>query len=150
MNTPLRLVILDDDMERAKRLAVSLGTDGVVVYSTDDPEEACQLVSLLQHDVLMIDVEKLICTPTYSLEAFLEAKPDIKIVGISRGKRGDTGLLTQLLGLDAYIREPVTPEALIISLPEIADRYLTNLVGDKPSRGPDNGRQKWPTNLMPL
>jgi len=148
MTKPLRLVILNNDMEAAKRLAASISTDGVVVYSTDDPEEACQLISLLQHEVVLIDVEKLICTPTYPLESFREANPDIKIVGISRGKRGDTGLLLQLLDLDAYIREPVTPEVLIISLPEIADRYLMQeAVGETSYRDPDDRhRQKWRLN----
>jgi len=147
MTKPLRLVILNDDVEAAKRLAASISTDGVVVYSTDDPDEACQLISLLQHEVVLIDVEKLICTPAYPLESFREANPDIKIVGISRGKRGDTGLLLQLLDLDAYVREPVTPEALIISLPEIADRYLMQSVGDLSRQSPDNeNRQKWRLN----
>jgi DNA-binding NarL/FixJ family response regulator len=146
MTRPLRLVILNDDMEVAKRLASSISTDGVVVYSTDDPDEACHLISLLQHEIMLIDVEKLICTPAYPLEAFREAKPDIKIVGLSRGKRGDTGLLTQLMGLDAYIREPVTPEALIISFPEIADRYLMGLGAESfPDDGENNHNQSWPS-----
>ncbi len=149
MTRPLRLVILNDDVEAAKRLAASISTDGVVVYSTDDADEACQLISLLQHEIVLIDVEKLICTPAYPLEAFREANPDIKIVGVSRGKRGDTGLLLQLLGLDAYIREPVTPEALITSLPEIADRYLMQSVGDMSHQAPDDEHlQKSPLNLF--
>jgi CheY-like chemotaxis protein len=124
MAQPLRLVILDEDMEVAKSMAASLSTDGVVVYATSDLDEAHQLISLLQHEVLLVDVEKLICTPNYPLQTFRQAKPDLKIVGISRSRRGDTGLLMDMLGLDAHVREPVTPEALIISLPEIADRYL--------------------------
>jgi len=147
MTKPLRLVILNDSVEAAKRLAASISTDGVVVYSTDDPDEACQLISLLQHEVMLIDVEKLICTPAYPLESFREANPDIRIVGISRAKRGDTGLLLQLLDLDAYIHEPLTPEALIISLPEIADRYLMQSVEDmsRPGHG-DQDRQNWRLN----
>ena len=124
MAQPLRLVILDEDMEVAKSMAASLSTDGVVVYATSDLDEAHQLISLLQHDVLLVDVEKLICTPNYPLQTLRQAKPDLKIVGISRGQRGDTGLLLDMLGLDGYMHGPVTPEALIISLPEIADRYL--------------------------
>ena len=124
MAQPLRLVILDEDMEVAKSMAASLSTDGVVVYAASDLDEAHQLISLLQHDVLLVDVEKLICTPNYPLQTFRQAKPDLKIVGISRSRRGDTGLLLDMLGLDGYMHEPVTPEALIISLPEIADRYL--------------------------
>ena len=144
MTRPLRLVILNDNVEAAKRLAASISTDGVVVYSTDDPDEVCQLISLLQHEVVLIDVEKLICTPAYPLESFREANPGIKIVGISRAKRGDTGLLLQLLDLDAYIHEPLTPEALIISLPEIADRYLMQPVEDTSRQGhDDHNRQKW-------
>ncbi len=147
MTKPLRLVILNDDMEAAKRLAACISTDGVVVYFTDDAEDACQLISLLQHEVVLIDVEKLICTPTYPLESFREANPDIKIIGISRGRRGDTGLLLQLLDLDAYIREPLTPEVLITSLPEIADRYLMQAAGETSYRDPDNQhRQKWRPN----
>ncbi len=151
MTRPLRLVILNDDMEVAKRLAASISTDGVVVYSTDNLDEACQLISLLQHEIMLIDVEKLICTPAYPLEAFREAKPDIKIVGLSRGKRGDAGLLTRLMGLDAYIREPVTPEALIISFPEIADRYLMGSVADSPhADGEKKHSQKWPSGPASL
>lgn len=131
MTKPLRLVVLNEDAETARRLADSLSTDGVVVYRVADPDEACQLISLLQHDVLLIDIEKLICTPIYPLQAFRQAKPDLKIVGISSNQRGDTGLLLDLLGLDAYVRHPVTPEALIISLPEIADRYLMAPLGNK-------------------
>jgi hypothetical protein len=111
-------------MEAAKSLAACLGADGVVVYATSDLDEAHHLISLLQHDVLLVTVEKLICTPNYPLETFRQAKPDLKIVGISRGQRGDTSLLVDMLGLDAHVRVPVTPEALIVSLPEIADRYL--------------------------
>jgi DNA-binding NarL/FixJ family response regulator len=151
MIRPLRLVILNADMEAAKRLAASISTDGVVVYATDDPDEACQLIALLQHEIMLIDVDKLICTPAYPLEAFREAKPDIKIVGISRGRRGDAGLLTQLMGLDAYIREPVTPESLITSLPEIADRYLMGSVEDLSRDDGDNHhRQTWPTDPAPF
>jgi len=150
MTRPLRLLILDDNLEAAKQLAASLGTDGVVVYYCQDPDEACQLISLLQHDIMLIDVEKLICTPAYPLEAFREAKPDIKIVGISSGKRGDTGLLLQLLGLDAYIHEPVTPEALIISLPEIADRYLMESARETSSYSPADHGPKWRLSLLPF
>ena len=151
MTRPLRLLILDSDIEAAKRLAASLSTDGVVVYAIDDPDEACQLISLLEHDVLLIDVEKLICTPAYPLEEFREVKPDLKIVGISHTKRGDTGLLMQLLGLDAYIRQPVTPEALIISLPEIANHYLMELTGNASSSNPeDHPRQKRRLDAFPF
>jgi len=150
MSRPLRLVILRHDLGAAERLAASLGTDGVVVYSTDDPDETCQLISLLQHDILLIDVEKLICTPAYPLEAFREANPDLKIVGISNGKRGDTGLLLQLLGLDAYIREPVTPEALIVSVPEIAERYFMEWSGDTHSHGSGRQVEKEGLNLIPF
>jgi two-component SAPR family response regulator len=149
MTRPLRLVILNDNVEAAKRLAASISTDGVVVYSTDDPDETFQLISLLQHEVVLIDVEKLICTPAYPLESFREANPDVKIVGISHTKRGDTGLLLQLLDLDAYIHEPLTPEALISSLPEIADRYLMQSVGNASRQNHDdqNG-QKSRLNLF--
>jgi hypothetical protein len=99
---------------------------------------------------MLIGVEKLICTPAYPLEAFREAKPDIKIVGISSGKRGDTGLLLQLLGLDAYIREPVTPEALIISLPEIADRYLMEATRETSSHNSTDRGQKWRLSVLPF
>lgn len=151
MTRPLRLLILKDDLEAAKRLAASLSTDAVVVYCTADLDEACHLISLLQHEILLIDVEKLICTPAYPLETFRDVKPDLKIVGISNGKRGDTGLLLQLLGLDAYVREPVTPEALIVSLPEIADRYLLESVaGSSDCAGHhDDERHKWQMNLFP-
>ena len=143
MTKPLRFLILDHDVETAKNVADSIGTESVVVYSTDDPDEARELISLLQHDVLLIDVEKLICTPAYPLEAFRDMNPDLKIVGISKGKRGDTGLLLQLLGLDAYVREPLTPEALIISLPEIADRYLMEPFENMPRpRRNDRRRRK--------
>ncbi|GAB4529767.1 MAG: hypothetical protein Kow0063_07160 [Anaerolineae bacterium] len=151
MTRPLRLVILNDNLEAAKQLAASLSTDGVVVYCAADPDEACQLISLLQHQVMLIDVEKLICTPAYPLEAFREVNPDLKIVGISSGKRGDTGLLLQLLGLDAYVREPVTPESLIVSLPEIANLYLLHPVGGAPSGRADHHndeRRTWRPGLI--
>ena len=151
MTRPLRLLILGNDAEAATKLAASLGAESVVVYSTTDPEEACQLISLLQHDVLLIDIDKLIGTPLYSLQAFRQEKPDIKIVGISRGQRGDTGLLAGLLDLDAQMREPVTPEGLIISLPEIADRYLMLSGADTPDRDPNQpGRQKWQLDSLPF
>jgi CheY-like chemotaxis protein len=150
MTRPLRLLILNDDPEAAKRLAASLSADGVVVYCTGDSDEACQLISLLQHEIMLIDVEKLICTPAYPLEAFREVKPDLKIVGISSGKRGDTGLLLQLLSLDAYVREPVTPEALIVSLPEVADLYLLESVAEPPGRVRNHQSQKWGLNLIPF
>jgi CheY-like chemotaxis protein len=151
MTKPLRLVVLNEDAEAARRLADSLSTDGVVVYRVADPDEACQLISLLQHDVLLIDIEKLICTPIYPLQAFRQAKPDLKIVGISNHQRGDTGLLMDLLGLDAYVRHPVTPEALIISLPEIADRYLMAPLGNNPDHDrDDHDRQKLRMRPIPL
>jgi DNA-binding NtrC family response regulator len=151
MTRSLRLLILSNDAEAATKLAATLGTDGVVVYSTAEPDEACQLISLLQHDVLLIDIDKLIGTPVYPLQAFRQEKSDIKIVGISRGQRGDTGLLVGLLDLDAHMREPVTPEGLIISLPEIADRYLMVSVGDTPDQDPDQpDRRKWQPDTLPF
>jgi CheY-like chemotaxis protein len=151
MTKPLRLVVLNEDAETARRLADSLSTDGVVVYRVADPDEACQLISLLQHDVLLIDIEKLICTPIYPLQSFRQAKPDLKIVGISSNQREDTGLLMDLLGLDAYVRHPVTPEALIISLPEIADRYLMAPLGNNPDHDrDDHDRQKLRMRPIPL
>ena len=151
MTRPLRLLILSNDTEAATELAASLGTESVVVYSTTNHDEACQLISLLQHDVLLIDIDKLIGTPLYSLQSFREENSDIKIVGISHGQRGDTGLLAGLLDLDAQIREPVTPEGLIISLPEIADRYLMVSVGDTPDQDPDRlGRRKLQLDAFPF
>ncbi len=151
MTKPLRLVVLNEDAEAAKRLADSLSTNDVVVYRVADPDEACELISLLQHDILLIDIEKLICTPVYPLQAFRQAKPDLKIVGISGGQRGDTGLLKELLGLDAYVRYPVTPEALIISVPEIADRYLMAPLDDNPDQDrDDHDRQKLRMRSIPF
>ena len=151
MTRPLRFLILDYNVETAKRLADSISTDGVVVYSTDDPDEARELISLLQHDILLIDVDKLICTPAYPLEAFREVNPDLKIVGISNGRRGDTGLLLQLLDLDAYVREPLTPEGLIISLPEISDRYLMQSAKNISDRQNDvHRRGKSRLDLLPF
>ena len=151
MTRPLRFLILDHNVETAKRLADSISTDGIVVYSTDDPDEACELISLLKHDILLIDLDKLICTPAYPLEAFREANPDLKIVGISEGSRGDTGLLLQLLDLDAYVREPLTPEGLIISLPEISDRYLMQSAGSVSPRQRDVPRRgKSRFDLLPF
>ncbi len=125
MTKPLRLVILDTDEKTAQRLAMSLGTDGVVAYAATDVDEAFRLIALLQHEILVIDVGKLICTPIYPLQAFRQAKSDLRIVGISRGPLGNGGVLLELLALDAYLREPVTPEALILSSPELADLYST-------------------------
>jgi DNA-binding response OmpR family regulator len=151
MTRSLRLLILDEDANKVKQFAASLSADGVVVYSTTDPDEACQLISLLQHDVMLIGVEKLIGTPVYPLQAFRQAKPDLRIVGISCGQRGDTGLLLDMLDLDAYVREPMTPEALIIALPDIADRYLMVTAKNQPQPSPNNSiRQKWPRNLLPF
>jgi len=123
MAKPLRLLILDNDSEAAERLSLSLSGEGIVVYATHDPDEACHLISLLQHDILLIDIEKLVCTPLYPLQKFRQLNPDLKIVGISDSRRGDTGLLLDLLGLDAYLWEPVSPESLIISVPMLADQY---------------------------
>jgi CheY-like chemotaxis protein len=134
MEKPLRLLILDDDPEVAKQLTACLSMPGLVVYSATDPQHACQLISLLQHDILLIDVEKLVCTPIYPLQEFRQARPDLKIVGVSRDRLADTGLLLELLGLDAYLREPVTPVSLITALPGIADHYLMTCETD-PMRG---------------
>lgn len=151
MTHSLRLLILDEDANKVKQLAASLSSDGVVAYSTTDPDEACQLISLLQHDVMLIGVEKLIRMPVYPLQAFRQARPDLRIVGISRGRPGDTGLLLDMLDLDAYLREPVTPEALIIALPDIADRYLMVTVRSQLQSSRDNNsRQKWSRNLLPF
>lgn len=151
MAKPIRLVILNDDQEAVERLTASLSGDGMVVYSTADPDEACHLISLLQHDILLIDVEVLISTPVYPLQNFREAKPDLKILGISRrGQLKDSGLLRELLSLDAYVREPVTPEKLITALPEIANRYLmVKSGGASNSQHEDDPHSKWPLKLIP-
>jgi CheY-like chemotaxis protein len=124
MEKPLRLLILDGDPEVAKQLTDCLSMPGLVIYSASDSQQACQLLSLLQHDILLIDVEKLVCTPIYPLQEFRQARPDLKIVGVSQDQPEDTSLLLELLGLDAYLREPVTPASLITSFPGIADRCL--------------------------
>ena len=124
MSKPFRLVILDDELQTAKDLAASLSSDGVVAYPTQDLDEVRELISLLQHDVLLIDVEQLVRAPIYALQALRQVNPDLKVVGMSHGSCGDGRLLRELLGLDAYLQEPVTPEALITCVPEIADRYL--------------------------
>jgi DNA-binding response OmpR family regulator len=124
MAQPLRLVILDDDAPTAQRLTEALSAGDVVIYAASAPDEALKLIELMQHDILLVDVEKLVRMPVYPLEKFRHARPGLKVVGISRDRCGDTGLLLELLGLDAYLREPLTPEALIISLPAIASRYL--------------------------
>jgi DNA-binding response OmpR family regulator len=145
MTRPLRLVIFDKNAEMVKRIADSLSTDGVVSYCTTDPDEARHLISLLQHDVLLVGVDTLISIPFYPLLEFRQANPNLKIVGISHGQRRDTTVLPRLLKLDAYVCDPVTPEALIVSLPEIADRYLaspTTNTADRNRNG--DSRQKRP------
>jgi CheY-like chemotaxis protein len=122
MEKPLRLLILDDDPEVIKHLTASLTLPGVVVYSATDATEAGQLMALLHHDILLIGVEKLVCTPIYPLQEFRQTQPDLKIVGVSQRRAEDSGLLLDLLGLDAYLNEPVTPESLSMFLPSIAER----------------------------
>lgn len=123
MEKPLRLLILDDDPEVIKHLTASLTMQGVVVYSATDAKEACQLIALLHHDILLIGVEKLVCTPIYPVQELRQTQPDLKIVGVAQDRAEGTGLLLDLLGLDAYLNEPVTPESLSMSLPGIAERY---------------------------
>jgi DNA-binding response OmpR family regulator len=147
----LRLVILGDDAAVAKRLAASLSTNGMVVYSAADPDEVYELISLLQHDILLIDIEKLICIPVYPLPEFRKANPDLKIVGISRDRRGDGGLVPELLGLDAYVCGPVTWKALVTCLPDMLDLYPKVMSKGIPGHDRDTGRGwRWQFNTIPF
>jgi chemotaxis response regulator CheB len=151
MIKPLRIVILGADKTAAERLATSLSANGMVAYSAADPDEVYELISLLQHDILLIDIEKLICTPIYPLPQFRKAKSDLKIVGISRDRSGDGDLLLELLGLHAYVCGPVTWKTLVTSWPDMLDLCPMVMSKDTPGHDRDTDRGwRWQFNTIPF
>jgi two-component system, chemotaxis family, chemotaxis protein CheY len=121
-DTPITIVLADDDALTRSAYKAVLQRAGYTVHVAQDGEEATRLVerggvSLLILDILMPRKE--------GLETLIEMKnrfPALAIIAISAGgARGETDFLSLAtkFGADGILRKPFPPKALLVLISEL-------------------------------
>jgi two-component system, OmpR family, response regulator len=88
----LRLLVVDDDLDTRKLLTILFELDGAEVMAANSAEEALEILSYFQPDVLISDI----CLPDEDGYSLLRK---IKKLGIERGR------ITPAIAVSAYVMD---------------------------------------------
>ena len=135
----LSILICGCDEPVLQQMARALADEGVKVETSNLLNGGFRIAEY-DWDVMLIDLDGLNSFMRSLLPAFCSKFPHLPLVGISRRSVGHVNALKTSLGfeLDAYLFELPRPEELIVSFPQVAQKYLcdTGTLNGRPGARP--------------
>ncbi|MHB8448124.1 MAG: hybrid sensor histidine kinase/response regulator [Rudaea sp.] len=112
-----RILLVEDDATVAAAIAGLLETQGHAVHRAEHGLAALSELAAAGYDVALIDldlpgVDGLTLARMIRAREAKDARPRLRLIGISARSRGDEGTLCRTAGMDGFVRKPVTGEML--------------------------------------
>ncbi len=117
-----KILIIDDEELIRKMLTKFLEKNGYKVMVTHNGDQGIKLFKEIEPDIIITD---LLMPDKEGLETIIEIKkidPDVKIIAISGGGKGDPKMYLNLaskLGANRTFTKPVDTDVLLVAIEEI-------------------------------
>lgn len=123
-NTPLRVLIVDDDPDFGQRCAQSLEAAGMYARAITDPRETLNQLQAFQPDLIILDMYMPICSgkELASVIRQQDRYVGMPIVFLSAETNRSQQQSALSLGADDFLAKPITPEDLVAAISARAGR----------------------------
>ncbi|WP_298403694.1 response regulator [uncultured Chloroflexus sp.] len=123
-NTPLRVLIVDDDPDFGQRCVQSLETAGMYARAIADPRETLDQLQTFQPDLIILDMYMPICSgkELASVIRQQDRYVGMPIVFLSAETNRSQQQSALSLGADDFLAKPITPEDLVAAISARAGR----------------------------
>lgn len=122
---PYRILVVEDDALLAEHYCRLLEADGMQALALGDPTRALEVAADFAPDLLLTDLDMPGCSGIELAAVIrqLEAYVSLPIVFLSAEKDFDRRVLAMQQGGDDFLAKPVTPQRLIASVRQRAQRH---------------------------
>ncbi|HZK80544.1 MAG TPA: sigma-54 dependent transcriptional regulator, partial [Humisphaera sp.] len=121
MNSPLNILVVDDELNIRKALVACLEADGHRVLSTGTAAEAAQTVDRRSFDLAFIDLFLGSDSALDLIPQLLAAAPWMKIVVITAYASVDSAVESMKRGAADYLPKPFTPAQVALVVNKVAE-----------------------------
>ncbi|MCX7860993.1 MAG: response regulator [Chloroflexus sp.] len=123
-NTPLRVLIVDDDPDFGQRCVHSLEAAGMYARAITDPRETLDQLQSFQPDLIILDMYMPICSgkELASVIRQQDRYVGMPIVFLSAETNRSQQQSALLLGADDFLAKPISPEDLVAAIAARAGR----------------------------
>jgi len=118
---PVRLLIVDDNVDAADAIGTLLALNGFEVATAHDPDAAMERAIAVNPDVILLDIG-LPGMTGYELARKLRAHPDVahaRLIALTGYGRAEDAEQAQEAGFDGYLVKPVDAEQLRLRIDAI-------------------------------
>jgi NtrC-family two-component system response regulator AlgB len=121
MNSPLNILVVDDELNIRKALAACLEVDGHRVVSVGNPLDAVHAVERRSFDLAFVDLLLGKESALDLIPRLLSAAPWMKIVMITAYASVDTAVESMKRGAADYLPKPFTPAQVAVVVNKVAE-----------------------------
>ena len=122
--SPVQVLIVDDDTEVRMALQDFLVTRGYDVHAVSDASKAREALKIEQSDVVLLDV-MMPGEDGLSLCRSLVAKGQTRVILVTARTEAESRILGLELGADDYVCKPFNPRELAALIEDVLRRDLT-------------------------
>ena len=117
--TPQRIVIADDETAVRGYLSAVLREAGYEVIEAGDGKQALQAVRSGHVDLVITDLVMPEQEGLETIQALRRELPDLAVIAVSGAFGGQFLKMAKMLGADAVLNKPVTPETLLAAVAKV-------------------------------
>ena len=121
MVRPVRILVVDDEVQIAQLLTGLLEAEGYKVQSANDGEEAIERLRDEEFDLLLTDLRMPRMGGMELIEAAREIQPDLDSLIMTAFASTDTAVTALRGGVSDYLRKPFAMDRLIASVHRLLD-----------------------------
>jgi NtrC-family two-component system response regulator AlgB len=118
---PLRVLVVDDEANIRKTLAISLESEGHAVTAVGNVDDAVAEISRQPFDLAFVDLRLGTASGLDLIPALLGVTPSLKIVVITAYASIDTAVEAMRRGATDYIPKPFTPAQVNLAVAKVAE-----------------------------
>ncbi|WP_018917089.1 diguanylate cyclase [Vreelandella zhanjiangensis] len=121
---PLRVLIVDDELEAAEYHALLLEEAGMVVHQVYHPNDALSALERFNPDLMLVDVYMPVCSGE-ELATIIRQQPEhvgLPIIYLSSETDSQKQMSAMTAGVEAFITKPVVPAELVSAVHLRAER----------------------------
>lgn len=123
MNTPLRLLIVDDEPNVRLMFRTALETAGYVLEEAVDGEDALGKHRVAPADLILLDLQMPRLDGLATLERLRDEGQDVPVVIVTAHGSIPDAVAAMRLGAIDFLSKPITPDALRKIVAEVLDRH---------------------------